>query len=161
MVKIVLPLGISYYTLQSISYIVDVYRGTCKPDKNLGKVALFVSFFPQIVEGPIGRYNDLTNQLYEPHKFEYQRAKFGAQLMLWGYFKKMVIADRAGLFVNEVFANYQQYAGFPIFMAAALYTLQIYAEFSGCIDIVRGTAQILVIIFSFHFLFLTTSFSVI
>ena len=143
MVKIVLPLGISYYTLQSISYIVDVYRGTCKPDKNLGKVALFVSFFPQIVEGPIGRYNDLTNQLYEPHKFEYQRAKFGAQLMLWGYFKKMVIADRAGLFVNEVFANYQQYAGFPIFMAAALYTLQIYAEFSGCIDIVRGTAQIL------------------
>ncbi len=141
--EIILPLGISYYTLQSISYIVDVYRGKYLPEKHFGKLALFVSFFPQMVEGPIGRYDELGNQLYEPHKFSYERTKFGIQLMLWGYFKKMVIADRAALFVNEVFANYSNYLGIPIFVAAALYTLQIYAEFSGCIDIVRGTAQIL------------------
>ena len=141
--QIILPLGISYYTLQSISYIVDVYRGKYLPDRHFGKVALFVSFFPQMVEGPIGRYDDLANQLYEPHSFNYERVKFGTQLMLWGYFKKMVIADRAALFVNEVFANYGKYAGIPTFFAAVLYTLQIYAEFSGCIDIVRGTAQIL------------------
>ena len=141
--QILLPLGISYYTLQAISYVVDVYRGKYLPDKHLGRVALFVSFFPQMVEGPIGRYDELANQLYEPHKFNYENVKFGIQLMLWGYFKKMVIADRAALFVNEVFANYSNYLGIPIFVAAALYTLQIYAEFSGCIDIVRGTAQIL------------------
>ncbi len=141
--QILLPLGISYYTLQAISYVIDVYRGKYLPEKHLGKLALFVSFFPQMVEGPIGRYDELGHQLYEPHKFEYTRVKFGIQLMLWGYFKKMVIADRAGLFVNEVFANYSQYLGIPIFFAAALYTIQIYAEFSGCIDIVRGVAQIL------------------
>lgn len=141
--QILLPLGISYYTLQAISYVVDVYRGKYLPDKHLGRVALFVSFFPQMVEGPIGRYDELANQLYEPHKFNYENVKFGIQLMLWGYFKKMVIADRAALYVNEVFAHYQNYIGIPLFFAAALYTLQIYAEFSGCIDIVRGTAQIL------------------
>ena len=141
--QIILPLGISYYTLQAISYVIDVYREKYLPDKNLGRVALFVSFFPQMVEGPIGRYDDLAHQLYEPHKFSYENAKFGIQLILWGYFKKMVIADRAALYVNEVFAHYQNYVGIPLFFAAVLYTLQIYAEFSGCIDIVRGTAQIL------------------
>ena len=140
--KIVLPLGISYYTLQVISYVVDVYRGKYLPDKHFGRVALFVSFFPQMVEGPIGRYDELANQLYESHKFSYENVKFGIQLMLWGYFKKMVIADRAAIYVNTVFENYHAYAGLPTFMAAAIYTLQIYAEFSGCIDIVRGTAQI-------------------
>lgn len=141
--NIILPLGISYYTLQAVSYVIDVYRGKYEADKNLGRVALFVSFFPQIVEGPIGRYEDLANQLYEPHQFHYQNAKFGMQLMLWGYFKKIVIADRAALFVNEVFAHYEQYSGVPIFLAIVFYTVQIYAEFSGCMDIVRGTAQIM------------------
>ncbi|MCI9178198.1 MAG: MBOAT family protein [Clostridia bacterium] len=140
---LILPLGISYYTLQAVSYAIDVYRGKIEPDKNLGRVALFVSFFPQIVEGPIGRYESLANQLYEPHKFNYRNAKFGIQLMIWGYFKKMVIADRAGLFVNAVFGSYSEYSGVAIFLAIALYTLQIYAEFSGCMDIVRGTAQIM------------------
>ena len=139
----ILPLGISYYTLQAISYVIDVYRGKYKADKNLGRVALFVSFFPQMTEGPIGRYDDLAMQLYEPHKFNYNNAKFGIQLMVWGFFKKMVIADRAGIFVNTVFADFAQYHGIEIFMAVALYTIQIYAEFSGCIDIVRGLAQVL------------------
>lgn len=139
---IILPLGISYYTLQAISYVVDVYRGKYKPEKNIFKVALFLSFFPQMLEGPIGRYEDLSHQLYEPHKFDYGRMKFAIQLMLWGFFKKMVIADRAGLYVNEVFNNYLDYSGIVIVVAVILYTIQIYADFSGCIDIVRGTAQI-------------------
>ena len=141
--EIILPLGISYYTLQAVSYVIDVYRGRVKPDKNLGRVALFVSFFPQMVEGPIGRYESLANQLHEPHQFQYNNAKFGIQLMLWGYFKKMVIADRTALFVNEVFGSYAQYSGITIVLAIILYTVQIYAEFSGCMDIVRGTAQIM------------------
>lgn len=141
--EIILPLGISYYTLQAISYVVDVYRSKIEADKNIGRVALFVSLFPQIVEGPIGRYESLANQLYEPHLFNYRNAKFGMQLMLWGYFKKMVIADRAALYVNTVFGSYSQYSGVTILIAIALYTLQIYAEFSGCMDIVRGTAQIM------------------
>ena len=139
----ILPLGISYYTLQAISYVIDVYRGKYRADKNLGRVALFTSFFPQMTEGPIGRYDDLAMQLYEPHKFNYNNVKFGIQLMVWGFFKKMVIADRAGIFVNTVFADFAQYHGIEIFMAVALYTIQIYAEFSGCIDIVRGLAQVL------------------
>ena len=141
--KLILPIGISYYTLQAVSYVIDVYRNKCLPDKNLGRVALFVSFFPQILQGPIGRYGDLANQLYEPHKFSYNNAKFGIQLMLWGYFKKMVIADRAAIFVNEVFGKYNEYSGLTILLAVILYTIQIYAEFSGCMDIVRGTAQII------------------
>lgn len=141
--NIVLPLGISFYTLQATSYIIDVYRGKYKADKHLGKVALFVSFFPQIVEGPIGRYDRLANQLYEAHTFDYTRAKFGLQLIAWGFFKKMVIADRAALFVDPVFTNYAEYSGIVIVLAVLLYTIQIYTEFSGCIDIVRGVSQII------------------
>ena len=141
--EFILPLGISYYTLQAISYIVDVYRGTVKADKNLGRVALFLSFFPQMVQGPIGRYDRLANNLYEPHSITYKNLTFGLQLMVWGYFKKMVIADRVAMYVNEVFANYSNYSGIIIVLAILGYTLQIYAEFSGGIDIVRGIAEIL------------------
>ncbi len=139
---IVLPLGISYYTLQAISYVVDVFRGKVKAEKNFGKLALFLSFFPQMVEGPIGNYEHLAPQLFEPHEFNYTRVKFGTQLVLWGMFKKMVIADRAALYVNEVFGSYGDYSGIVVILAVILYTLQIYADFSGCIDIVRGVAQI-------------------
>lgn len=140
--EILLPLGISYYTLQAISYVVDVYRGKYNAEKNFGKVALFLSFFPQMIEGPIGKFDELADQLYEPHEFDYTRIKFALQLMLWGLFKKMVIADRAALYVNEVFGSYSEYSGIIIVMAVILYTIQIYAEFSGCIDIVRGIGQI-------------------
>ena len=141
LVNIILPLGISYYTLQAISYIVDVYRGKYKSDKHLGRLALFLVFFPQIVEGPIGRYDKLANQLYESKKFDVNNLKYGVQLLIWGYFKKMVIADRAGLYVNSIFNNYTNYSGLLIILAIMLYTLQIYAEFSGCMDIVRGVAK--------------------
>lgn len=140
--KYILPLGISYYTLQSISYVIDVYRKRIEPDKNLGRVALFVAFFPQMVEGPIGRYERLANSLYDSHNITYKNLTFGIQLMLWGYFKKMVIADRVAIYVNYVFENYTQYSGLIIILAIIGYTLQIYAEFSGGIDIVRGVAQI-------------------
>lgn len=140
--KFILPIGISYYTLQAISYIVDVYRGKIAADKNLGRVALFLSFFPQIVEGPIGRYDKLANQLYEAHKITYNNITNGTMLMLWGYFKKMVIADRVAMYANEVFSNYTQYSGIIVILGMIAYTLQIYAEFSGGIDIIRGVAEI-------------------
>ena len=140
--KFILPLGISYYTLQAISYIVDVYRGQVKADKNFFRIALFLSFFPQMVEGPIGRYDKLANQLYEPHEIKERNFKFGIELMLWGYFKKMVIADRIAMYANEVFNNYSQYNGIVIVLAIISYTIQIYAEFSGGIDIVRGVATL-------------------
>lgn len=137
------PLGISFYTLQAVGYVIDVYRGKYEPDRNLFRYALFVSYFPQIVQGPIGRHNDLAHQLYEPHRFDYQRLKFGLQRTLWGYFKKMVIADRIAVLVSEVFGNYSQYSGFTIIFAALIYTLQVYADFSGGMDIICGISEAL------------------
>lgn len=140
--KLILPLGISYYTLMAVSYVIDVYRGKIKADKNYFRLLLFVCFFPQMVEGPIGRYGDLAPQLYEPHSFKLENMSKGIQLIMWGMVKKMVIADRCGVFVQPVFADYTKYPGLPIMVAVALYTIQIYADFSGCIDIVTGVAQI-------------------
>lgn len=139
---LMLPLGISFYTLQAVSYVVDVYRGKVQADKNLGRVALFLVFFPQIMEGPIGRYDQLAYQLYEGHSFDYTRFKYGGQLILWGLFKKMVVADRASIFVDTVFRQAGVTGGIPVVMAVLLYTLQIYAEFSGTMDIVTGVAQL-------------------
>lgn len=140
--KFMLPLGISYYTLQASGYIIDVYRGKYRASENFGKVALFLSFFPQIVEGPIGRFDLLADPLYEGHSFDYDRLCKGVQLILWGLFKKMVIADRVNIFVAEVFGSFRYYSGSIILLAGVLYTVQIYAEFSGCMDIVTGSAEI-------------------
>ena len=142
---LILPLGISFYIFQSMGYLMDVYRGKVKPDKSIFRFALFVSYFPQIIQGPIGRYQPLANQLYEQRKFSYEKVKFGAQRMLWGYFKKLVIADRIAVVVNEVFANYIEkgYEGFIIFIAVFLYGIQIYADFSSGIDIVCGVSEML------------------
>ncbi|HEX2985687.1 MAG TPA: MBOAT family O-acyltransferase [Caproiciproducens sp.] len=139
--KLLLPLGISFYTFQAMGYLIDVYRGKYPPERNFARFALFLSFFPQIMEGPIGRYNDLAHQLYEPHEFDYDNARFGLQLMLWGYFKKVVIADRAGILVNAVYSNYHLYSGPQLAAAAVVYAVQIYADFSGYIDIATGAAQ--------------------
>lgn len=137
-----IPLGISFYTFQSVGYILDVYKGRDKADRNILKFALFVSFFPQIIQGPISRHSQLANQLYRGNRPAYNRIKFGIQLMVWGVFKKLVIADRAGIFVDAVFNNHENYQGFFIIIAGLLYTIQIYCDFSGGIDIARGTAQI-------------------
>jgi D-alanyl-lipoteichoic acid acyltransferase DltB (MBOAT superfamily) len=140
---LLLPLGISFYTFQSGGYLIDVYRGRIKPDTNLAKYALFVSFFPQIIQGPISRYDQLAQQLYQGHAFDYTRVKFGLQLILFGIFKKLVIADRAAIIVNTVFDHYTQYQGFTVLFAAMLYCVQIYCDFSGGIDIARGVAEVL------------------
>lgn len=138
-----LPLGISFYTFTSTGYLIDVYRGEMPPQKNLAKYALFVSFFPHILQGPISKYSDLAPQLYAYHDFNYDQVANGLRLMIWGYFKKVVIADRAALFVNQIFGDYSQYAGFQILIAAVLYAVQIYADFSGYMDIAKGSAECL------------------
>lgn len=140
--QLILPLGISFYTLQVVGYCVDIYRGKYAAETNFAKYLLFVSFFPQIVQGPIARYDQLAAQFTEHHPFDYTQVKYGVQLMLWGFFKKMVIADRAALLVNQVFSNYQDYTGFSLFVASVFYSIQIYTDFSGCVDIARGAAQI-------------------
>jgi alginate O-acetyltransferase complex protein AlgI len=140
--SLILPIGISFYTFQAAGYVIDVYRGVVKPDKHFGKFALFLSFFPQIVQGPISRHNEIASQLSGPHEFNYTRAKFGIQLMLWGYFKKMVIADRIIVAVNTVFGKYEDQAGVILVIGALLYSFQVYCDFSGGIDIARGVAQI-------------------
>lgn len=141
--NLLLPIGISFYTLQAIAYMTDVYRGKSEADRNLPKFMLFMSFFPQILQGPIARYNHLAHQLYEGHKFDYQRFCYGAQLILWGFMKKLIIADRIGIPVDQIFDNYKDYSGMMIFLAGAGYGVQVYADFSGGMDIARGVAQIM------------------
>lgn len=138
--QFLLPLGISFYTLQAAGYLLDVSRGKYRADKHFARVALFLSFFPQMVEGPIARYDETGHQVYEGHRFDYETFTSGLQLILWGLVKKVVLADRANMFVNTIFKQYEQYSGIYIVAAAVLYTFQIYTEFSGCMDIVRGSA---------------------
>lgn len=142
-ISFTLPLGISYYTLTGISYVTDVYRGTVPAEKNPFKLALFLSFFPQIVEGPLSRYGTLSQTLFTGASFDYDRFVSGSVRILWGFVKKLVIADRAALPVNAIFELGAQASGIQVLFAAALYTFQIYAEFSGCMDIVCGISEIL------------------
>ena len=142
-IRLLMPLGISFYTFQSMGYLIDVYRGSVKAEKNPAKIALFVSFFPQIIQGPISFYDQLAGQLYEPHRFDFTRCKYGLELILWGLFKKMVIADRAVTAIQDVCADYAAFSGTTILFTVLLYALQLYADFSAGIDISRGIAQIL------------------
>ena len=137
-----LPLGISFYTFQSMGYIVDVYREKTPAQRNPFKFLLFVSFFPQIVQGPISIYDQLAHQLYEPHSFDFTRFKHGMMLILWGFFKKLIIADRAVIAITAVQGNYDAYGGSTLLFTVLLYSVQLYADFSGGIDISRGVAQI-------------------
>lgn len=140
--KWVAPIGISYYTLQTISYMTDVYRGVVKADRNFVRVALYLSFFPQIMEGPISRYSETAHDLYEGRGIEYQNLVFGYQRILWGLFKKMMVADRLAPFVTNVFQDYKNYSGAAVLIGVICYTLQLYAEFSGCMDIIIGSGEI-------------------
>ena len=139
---LLLPLGISFYTFQSIGYLIDVYNNKYSAEKNIFKFALFVSFFPQIIQGPINRFDKLAIQLYEEKKFDLKKFEYGLQLMLWGFFKKLVIADRAIVLVNEVFDNYNNYGGSIIVIGILFYSLQQYADFSGGIDVAMGIAEL-------------------
>lgn len=136
------PIGISYYTLQSISYMTDVYRGTIKAERCLAKQALYLSFFPQIMEGPISRYQETAEALYAGKDISYGNLVFGYQRILWGLFKKMLIADRLAPLVLKVFGNYESYDGAAVAVAVICYTVQLYMEFSGCMDIVIGSGEI-------------------
>mgnify|MGYP003292227224 CR=1 FL=1 len=139
---LLMPMGVSFYTLQVIAYCVDVYKGKTEAQNNFLKYLLFVSFFPQILQGPIPRYVQLKNQLFEGHAFDYRTVKFGFQLILWGMFLKMVIADRAAIFVNTVFPEYHLYAGGMLAVAALLYSIQLYTDFLGCVCIAMGAAEV-------------------
>ena len=138
----VLPIGISFYTLQAVSYIFDVYRRKIPADRNLLRLALFMGFFPQIMEGPICRYSETAAQLWEAPKLRYQNLTFGIQRILFGLLKKIVIADRLNLLIKNVFSGYENYDGFVIAVAAVCYTIQLYMDFSGTMDLVIGSGQI-------------------
>lgn len=138
----VMPIGISFYTLQAISYLFDVYHGTVKADRNPLRLALFLSFFPQIVEGPICRYSQTADQLWNAKPIEYRNLAFGLQRIVYGLMKKVVVADRLNAFVNAIFGDYRSFQGGVIAIAAVCYTVQLYMDFSGTMDAVTGTAQI-------------------
>ena len=150
-VHLALPLGISFYTLQAISYVIDLTRGKCEVQTNYFKLLLWLCFFPQILQGPICRYRETAHQLYEPHDFDYRRVKFGMQRMLWGFFKKLVIADRVVSVSDKVFGYSAKYQGVIFVIGALAYTIQIYADFSGGMDIISGTAEILGITMPLNF----------
>ena len=140
---LMLPLGISFYTFQTMGYIIDVYSENVQAERNPLKLMLFTSFFPQIIQGPISSFEQLAPQLFGQHLFSYDRFCRGMLLILWGYFKKMIIADRAAGVINTVTADYTQYNGTTLLMILLLYAFQLYADFSAGIDISRGVARIL------------------
>lgn len=140
--SIVLPLGISYYSLMAVSYVTDVYRGIIKAEKNPLRVLLFVCYFPHITEGPFDRYKDLSEQFNAPHKFNYDNFCKGLVLILYGFFKKMVIADRLGITVSEIFSHSSEHSGSAIVISTVMYTIQLYCDFSGCIDIISGVSEL-------------------
>lgn len=134
------PMGLSYFIFQAVGYVIDVYRDKHAPERNPLKLALFTSFFPQMVQGPIGRYSDLAPQLTIPRRCSPERLRDGIQLAMWGYLKKMVVADRAAVVVDAVFADSAAYGGAVTAAAVFFYCIQLYCDFSGGIDITRGVA---------------------
>ena len=143
---VILPVGISFYTFQALSYTIDVYRGEIKSEKNIIKYALFVSFFPQLVAGPIERSNNLLIQIENLEKvkrFDYERITEGLTLMLFGYFQKMVIADRAAILVDTVFNGYYEYNSMALILAAIFFAIQIYCDFGSYSLIAIGTAKVM------------------
>ncbi|MFI3214305.1 MAG: MBOAT family O-acyltransferase [Eubacteriales bacterium] len=140
---IIIPLGISYYTLSSVGYVMDVYWRKGKAEHNFFDLLSAMIYFPHIMQGPISKYSKIIKQMQELPKVDYDRVCFGLQLMLWGYIKKMVIADRLVMYTGIVFANPKQFAGVEMIIAIFLCVVQLYADFSGCMDIVRGISQVL------------------
>lgn len=140
---ILLPIGLSFHTLQSMSYTVEVYRGEQRAERHLGLFALYVLYYPQLVAGPIERPQNVLHQLHAVHRFEYTRAVRGLQLMAWGLVKKMVIADRLAILVAPVFDSSRSATGPAVAIAAVLFAYQIYCDFSGYSDIALGTAEVM------------------
>lgn len=140
---ILLPVGISFYTFQTLSYTVDVYHNKLQPERHLGRMSLYVSFFPQLVAGPIERATHLLPQFWEDKKPDYDQIVWGLKKIAYGFFKKVVVADRCALYVNEVYSNIDEYSALPLAFATFLFAIQIYCDFSGYSDIAIGTARIL------------------
>ncbi len=140
--ELLMPLGVSFFIFQSAGYAIDVYRGKYAAQRNIFRFALFTSFFPQIVQGPISRYNELGDQLFARRRFDAENIRNGVLLMLWGYFKKMVIADRAAAIVTTFFGAYDSYGGAVTIFSVGMYCINLYCDFSGGIDITRGAAEL-------------------
>ena len=137
----VLPLGISYYTFQSMGYLIDVYQRKYDPEKSLLRTALFVFYFPQLTVGPISRFDRLKEELYSPHRFSMDRLAAGGQRVLWGYFKKLVVADRIGPAASMITGSPEIYGGVYALLGIAGHVIQLYADFSGGIDIILGISE--------------------
>lgn len=140
--NIILPVGISFYTFQTLSYTIDVFRGEIKPTKKLIDFGAFVAFFPQLVAGPIERASHLLPQFYKNRHFEYNKAVDGVKLMIWGMFKKVVVADNCAFFVNKIFENPEAFSSGELFLGMIFFSFQIYGDFSGYSDIAIGTSKL-------------------
>lgn len=141
--NIILPIGLSFHTFQSLSYVIEVYRGNQKAEHHFGIYALYVMFYPQLVAGPIERPYSLLHQFYEKHNFEYRKVADGLKLITWGIFKKVVIADRAAVFVQQVYGNPFDYHGLSLILATIFFAFQIYCDFSGYSDVAIGAAWVM------------------
>jgi alginate O-acetyltransferase complex protein AlgI len=142
-IDIILPIGLSFHTFQSLSYVIEVYRRRQKAETSFVTYATFVMFFPQLVAGPIERPQNLLHQFHEQHHFDYERVLSGLKRMAWGFFKKLVIADRLALYVNDVYAAPQNFTGLQLTIATVFFAYQIYCDFSGYSDIAIGSARVL------------------
>ena len=142
LLRVILPVGISFYTFQALSYSIDVYRGKIKPTKDIIAFFAFISFFPQLVAGPIERATNLLPQFLQKRTFSYEQGMDGMRQILWGLFKKIVIADNCAVYVNQVWETYNTQSGSTLLLAAILFTFQIYGDFSGYSDIAIGTAKL-------------------
>lgn len=142
-IHLMLPVGISFYTFQSLSYVIDVYKGRVSAEHHFGHYATFISFFPQLVAGPIERTEHLLPQIKALHKFNYGKVTYGIKLMAWGYFKKMIIADNLSHYVSTVFDDPTHFTGFSLVLSTIFFAIQIYCDFSGYSDIAIGCAKMM------------------
>ncbi len=141
--SIILPMGISFYTFQATGYTIDVYRGKLRPEKNFFKFSLFITYFPQLVAGPIERAENLLNKLFRKKRFNIINIELGFKYMIYGYFKKIVIADRISIIVDNVYNSPTSYSGLALIIATFFFSIQIYCDFSGYTDIARGSSKML------------------
>lgn len=141
-ISLLIPVGVSFYTMEMISYLVDIYRGEYRTEKSLLRFALYISFFPLVIQGPISRFEQMHPQLMEGNDFAFDNIVRGMQSILWGFFLKYMIADKAAVVVNAVFDNYAEYTGFYVLLGAVLYSIQLYTDFQSCVSISQGVAQL-------------------
>jgi D-alanyl-lipoteichoic acid acyltransferase DltB (MBOAT superfamily) len=139
----ILPIGLSFHTFQSLSYVIEVYRGKQEPERHFGIYSLYVMFYPQLVAGPIERPQNLLHQFYEHHPFKIENVMSGLSMMAWGYFRKMVIADRCAVYVNKAYGSWHTASGLELLFATVLFAIQIYADFAGYSSIAIGAARVM------------------